>query len=126
MSEAGKTCAEDPFCGVKTAKDPANATDFEKKHSPVIKAPETVKPGETFQVVVEVGKVVPHPNEPGHFIQWVELYSGETFLARAELTPALTEPVVTFSVRLDHVHPLKAVARCNLHGVWAGKKDLKA
>ena len=125
MSEQGKTCAEDPFCGMKKPKDPTNATDFEKKHTPVIRTPDTVKKGEVFSAIVEVGKIVTHPNEPGHFIQWVELYSGDTFLGRAELTPVLTDPVVTFAVRLDHIHPLKAVARCNLHGVWVGTKELK-
>jgi len=125
MSEETKTCEQDPFCGVKVIKDPANPTDFEKKHTPVIKAPDTVTPGEVFTVTVEVGKVVPHPNEVGHFIQWVELYSGDTFLARVDLTPVMTDPVVTVPVRLGHGHTLKAVARCNLHGVWVGHKDVK-
>ncbi|UCE92503.1 MAG: class II SORL domain-containing protein [Methanobacteriota archaeon] len=110
---------------MKSAKDPANATDFEKKHTPVVKAPDQVKKGEFFDVTVEVGKVVPHPNEAGHFIQWIELYSGDTFLSRVELTPVMTDAVVTFPVRLDHVHTLRAVARCNLHGVWEGRKGLK-
>jgi superoxide reductase len=125
VNEEAKTCEADPSCGVKSAKDPANATDFEKKHTPVIKAPDTVKKGEFFDVTVEVGKVVPHPNEPGHFIQWIELYSGDTFLARADLTPTMTDSVATLSVRLDHLHQLSAVARCNLHGAWVGMKDLK-
>ncbi len=125
MSEDAKTCEADPFCGVKSAKDPANATDFEKKHTPVIKAPDSVTKGEFFTVTVEVGKVVPHPNEPGHFIQWIELYSGHTFIARVDLTPVLADATVTIPVRLDHVHPLRAVARCNLHGAWVGEKDLK-
>jgi superoxide reductase len=125
VNEEAKTCEADPFCGVNSAKDPANPTDFEKKHTPVIKAPETVKKGEFFTVTVEVGKVVPHPNEPGHFIQWIELYSGDTFLAGADMTPALADSVATFSVRLEHVHSLKAVARCNLHGAWVGRKDLR-
>jgi len=124
-SEESKTCEADPLCGINSAKDPANVTDFEKKHTPVIKAPESVKLGEFFTVTVEVGKIVQHPNEPGHFIQWIELYSGRTFLARVDLTPAMTDSVTTFSVRLDHIHPLRAVARCNLHGAWVGVKDLK-
>ena len=126
MSEEAKTCEADQLCGVNTAKDPANATDFEKKHTPVIKAPDTVKAGEFFDVTVEVGKVVSHPNEPGHFIQWIELYSGHTFIARADLTPVMSDAVVTIPVRLEHVHPLRAIARCNLHGAWMGEKDVKA
>ncbi|UCE45815.1 MAG: class II SORL domain-containing protein [Methanobacteriota archaeon] len=126
MSEESKTCEADPFCGIKSAKDPANATDFEKKHTPTIKAPDTVKPGEFFDVTIEVGKAVSHPNEPGHFIQWIELYSGPTFIARVDLTPALADTAVTIPVRLEHLHPLKAIARCNLHGAWLGEKNIKA
>lgn len=126
MSEESKTCEADPFCGVKSAKDPANPTDFEKKHTPVIKAPDTIKVGEFFTVTVEVGKNVPHPNEPGHFIQWIELWSGPTFVARVDLTPVMADSVVTIPVRLQHIHPLRAVARCNLHGAWAGEKGIKA
>ncbi len=59
-----------------------------------------------------------HPNENAHYIEWIELYSGETFLARIDLVPRLTEPKVIFVVALDHAHPLIAKERCNLHGLW--------
>jgi superoxide reductase len=38
------------FCGLNTAKDPANMTELEKKHIPVIDCPDKVKAGEPFKV----------------------------------------------------------------------------
>jgi len=113
-------CEEDLFCGLNKARATREEemTDLEKKHTPVIDAPGKVKKGEPFPVSVEVGRLLAHPNENGHFIQWIELYAGETFLARADLVPRLAKPQVTFIVALDHGHPLVARERCNLHGIW--------
>ena len=113
-------CQDDILCGVNRAKSSHadGMTDSEKKHTPVITAPEKVKKGEPFEVYVEVGKYMKHPNENAHFIEWIELYSGETFLARVDLEPKLTEPKVKLVLALEHSHPLIVKERCNLHGVW--------
>lgn len=115
-----KNCEEDMFCGVNKSKteDPKDMDSLEKKHTPVITAPEKVKKGEAFEVKVEVGKYKDHPNEHGHFIQEVELFSGRTFLARETFASARADPVALFKVRLDHGHPLVAYEHCNLHGTW--------
>ena len=48
--------------------------DFKgEKHVPVIEAPAKVKAGEPFKVIVSVGKEIPHPNKPEHFISWIQL-----------------------------------------------------
>ena len=114
------SCEEDLFCGLNKAKSGniEEMTDLEKKHTPIIEAPAKVKRGEAFEVSVEVGKLLAHPNENAHFIEWIELYSGDTFLARVNLEPRLTVPKVKFVVALDHGHDLIAKERCNLHGVW--------
>lgn len=114
------SCEDDIFCGINSAKGAGidEMTDLEKKHTPVIEAPANMKKGEPFEVVIEVGKYLKHPNENAHFIEWIELYSGETYLARINLEPRLTEPKVRFVVALEHAHPLFAKERCNLHGVW--------
>lgn len=113
-------CEDDIFCGINKAKSGSieEMSDLEKKHTPVIEAPPSVKKGEPFEVQVEVGKHMKHPNENAHFIEWMELYSGNTFLARVDLVPRLTEPIVKFTVSLDHAHALVAKERCNLHGQW--------
>lgn len=113
-------CNNDLFCGVNSTQstDISEMSDLEKKHTPVIEAPRMVKKEESFVVSIMVGKLLTHPNENGHFIEWIELYSGDTFLARTDLVPRLTSPKVSFTVALDHEHSLVARARCNMHGVW--------
>ncbi len=119
-------CEGDLFCGVNSAKDPADMTDLEKKHVPVITAPDSVQKDECFDVTVEVGKHLAHPNEREHYIHFVELYADHTFLGRADFTPVKTCPVARFCVRLDHIHnQLRALEFCNLHGMWEGGKGLQ-
>lgn len=124
-TEAKFSCGQDMLCGVRTAKDLNALSELEQKHIPVISAPAEVKREQVFEVTVEVGKFKAHPNEPGHFIEWVELYSGDTFLFRANLSGSLTQPKVTASIKLNHAHGLlKARAKCNLHGLWEGAKEI--
>jgi len=107
------------FGGVNRPADPRKLTDLEKKHLPVISAPDSVKAGQCFEITVEVGKLLAHPNENGHFIEFVELYADEIYLARADLTAVTTCPAVRFCVALGGaVKELRAYDRCNLHGVW--------
>ena len=113
------------FVGVNEPKDPANPTDLEKKHIPVIEAPEAVKLGECFTVEIEVGKLLAHPNEPGHWIQFLELYADDAYLARADFTAVTTCPKTTLCVALAHpAKELRVYERCNLHGTWVGRKAI--
>jgi len=123
---ASSECIEDLFCGVNTVSDIKQASDLEKKHLPIITAPETVKRGEKFEVIVEVGKLLAHPNEPGHFIEFIELYAGDTYLARIDFTAKTTCPIMKVCVLLDHSHgKLRAFERCNLHGTWENEIDIQ-
>ena len=119
------TCDEDILCGVNLAKNRADLTDLEKKHIPVIDAADNVKRGESFQVNVEVGSLLAHPNEPAHFIEWIELYCGDTFLGRTQYSGGASYPQAVFKVKLNHAHgPLKARGKCNIHGIWEEVKDI--
>jgi len=119
-------CEEDLFCGVNMVKNWDNMTDLEKKHLPVITAPKSVRKGECFEVMVEVGKLIQHPNEPGHHIEFIELYADHTYLARIDLTARRTCPIMKICVSLDHMHDkLRAYERCNLHGVWEGHAEIE-
>jgi superoxide reductase len=105
--------------------DPVNPTDLEKKHIPVITAPDRVKAGECFEVTVEVSKLLAHPNENGHFVEFIDLYAGKLYVARLDLTAKRTCPVLKLCVALEKdLGPLRAFARCNLHGVWESTKQI--
>jgi len=126
-NEGNQTVAEgkDLFAGINKPADPSNLTDLEKKHLPVIAAPDRVKPGECFEVTVEVGKLLTHPNENAHFIEFVELYAGHVYLARMDFTARTTCPVMKVCLSLPKdLGPLRAFGRCNLHGVWSAEKAI--
>lgn len=99
--------------------------DFDNKHTPYIVLPEKIEKQKPFQVKIKVGKTIEHPMEAGHFIQWIELYAGENFVARADLSPLITKAEVSFTVVLENSTVLKAVERCNLHGDWGYTTDVK-
>lgn len=121
-----QTCEENLFCGINRPKDqnPDKMSDIEKKHTPVIEISEKPEKGQTFQVIVKVGEYLKHPNEHGHFIQWIELYSGDTYLGRTDFGSERSDPKVVFTVKLNHIHPLSAIGHCNLHGTWGATKEL--
>jgi len=76
-----------------------------EKHVPVIeKTPEGVK--------VKVGSV-PHPMEPKHFIEWIEVIAGGKAY-RQFLQPG-QPPEAVFEVADANV---TAREYCNLHGLW--------
>ena len=114
------------FVGVNEPADVDNPSDLEKKHTPVIDAPDEVKAGECLAVTVEVGKLLAHPNDHDHFIQFVELYADETFLARGSLTSVKSCPKMTFCIALKgSAEELRAYCHCNMHGTWVGRKAVK-
>ena len=121
------TCDDDILCGINEPKDRQNLQDLEKKHLPVIEALEKAKKDEPFEVKVRIGGIdgVEHPNEAGHFIEWIELYCGDTYLGRASYSGGASYPQAIFKVKLSHAHgPLKARGKCNLHGLWENKKEI--
>ncbi len=119
------SCEKDILCGVNQPEDEKEMTDLEKKHVPVIEAPEKVLKDSPFEVKVETGKLVAHPNEPAHFIEWVELYCGDTFLGRVHYSSGVSYPTAVFKVKLSHAHgPLKVWSKCNIHGLWEAEKSI--
>ncbi|WGI16780.1 class II SORL domain-containing protein [Methanonatronarchaeum sp. AMET-Sl] len=99
-------------------------TVLEKKHTIVIDAPNEIEKDEKFKVTVKVGEYMDHPNEPEHFFEWIELYSGETFLSRIHLTPEKTHHKLITEIKLKETTKLIGRARCNIHGVWEGEKQI--
>lgn len=113
------------FADVNWIADPQSPTDLEKKHAPVMSAPSSVQAGELFDVTIEVGKMLPHPNELEHFIEFIELYADDRFLCRVDLTAETSSPKVTFRIALPGpTDELRAYERCNIHGVWASSQDM--
>jgi superoxide reductase len=116
---------DDLFSKINRAENPKDLTELEKKHLPVIDAPDRVKAGEPFPVTIEVGKLLSHPNEPAHHIQWIVLLNGSVTLAIVQLTPVSSSPKVTLKITLEKNAKLRALERCNIHGEWEHSKEVK-
>ncbi|OHB35951.1 MAG: hypothetical protein A3G70_06630 [Planctomycetes bacterium RIFCSPLOWO2_12_FULL_39_13] len=111
------------FCQINTsATGPAETA---KKHVPVITVSGVIKVGQPFVVTIKVGEA-PHVMESGHFIQFMDLYSGHIYISRVDITAELNKPEVTLTVVLPHEgkRTLRAFSRCNLHGIWEGTKEI--
>ncbi|MCX7829079.1 MAG: class II SORL domain-containing protein [Thermanaerothrix sp.] len=114
-----------------------------EKHVPVIEAPSSVKAGEAFEVIVSVGKEIPHPNTTEHHIRWIQLFykpeGGKfayevgkvTFEVHGESTdganqgPAYTEPFGVFKLKASKNGTLVALSYCNIHGLWESSAEVK-
>ena len=121
MSEPGL------FCQVNRVKDPNKKEPLEQKHLAVIEVPSEIKSEQFFNLKIKVGEIE-HPNENGHFIQWIELYVGDVYLGRFDLAPVMTKPEVTIPLSIAHGNRktvLRAVSRCNLHGMWESTKEIE-
>ncbi len=125
MNPSSVIIHKDLFDGVNKIHDPRNPSELEKKHIPDIEAPNEVLKGEFFEVSIIVGRMQTHANEPGHFIQYIDLYADDNFIARTDFAPTRTEPKITLSIGLYHnTEQLIALAACNNHGVWVGSRPI--
>jgi superoxide reductase len=92
-------------CGQPMAHLKENTVDAAKeKHVPV-------KEAAGDGVKVKVGSV-PHPMEEKHYIEWIEVISGET-VYRKHLKPG-EAPEAVFPISGE----CTAREYCNLHGLW--------
>jgi superoxide reductase len=74
-------------------------------------------------VEVVVGREVPHPNTPEHYIVWIQLFGvlkdGHILdLGRAVFKPGIDKPVYSMEIDAAQFNHLFSFSYCNLHGVW--------
>lgn len=98
---------------------------LKEKHTPVIKALEKVRANEEFEVIINVGERVPHPNLVEHHIKWIQVFAeieervfNPVHIATFDLGPTFAEPKVRFRMKLEKTANLIALIYCNLHGAW--------
>ena len=105
--------------------------EYNPKHTPII---EVKKENEVYEIIIEVGKEVKHPNELTHGVQWIDVYFKPeekelVHLARVEFRAhgefnVFTEPKVRLYAKLGK-GKIIALAYCNLHGVWKAEKEVE-
>jgi superoxide reductase len=89
-----------------------------EKHAPVITISNLDGNKKKVSINVGGGK---HPNQMGHWIQWVELRVNDLYIGRTEFSAEITDPVTEFTVNINQSCTVSAVARCNTHGLWETK-----
>jgi len=97
--------------------------DYFDRHAPRIICDKTAKRNEKFKVKVMVGEHYTHPDDPDHYINHVQLWNRETFLAEAHFAPG-TLANLSGNLEVDfYIVPkvsmnLSAMAVCTNHGLW--------
>ena len=98
--------------------------DYFDRHTPHIHCDSYAIEGEKFKVKVRLGTAYTHPDDPDHFIKYVQLWNRETFLAEAHFAPG------TLGNNPEHVEVdfymvpgpvtmnLSAMSVCTKHGLW--------
>ena len=99
--------------------------DYIDRHSPFIHCAATAVKDVPFKVTVKVGNAYTHPDDFDHFIANIQLYTGETLLARADFIPGTLggqdkkgNAEVTFTIVPSKKLSLVAQSYCTKHGVW--------
>ena len=96
-------------CGKPMTLQQEKTSDQGKeKHVPVIER-------SANGILMKVGSV-PHPMEEKHFIEWIEVRSGNAVYIRG--LKAGEKPEVEFCITDTNV---KARVYCNVHGLWTNK-----
>lgn len=107
-----------------------------EKHVPVIHVADEVKAGEEFEVNVNIGEGVGHPNELEHHIAWFKVFfktedgkfpveiGNYDFSAHGE-DDIFSSPSVTVKVTTKKSGTLHAVSYCNIHGLWENSAEVK-
>lgn len=98
--------------------------DYYDRHTPRIICEGKAREGESLRVKVKLGSEYSHPDDPDHFINYIQLWNRETFLAEAHFAPGMLANrsghvevdfyIVTGPVSMN----LTAMAVCTRHGLW--------
>jgi superoxide reductase len=99
-------------------------TTVDPKHTPRLQAPDSVRRGQWFDVVVSVGVGGDHPMLAEHFVRYIALYKDTAEIARVYLHPVYSAPKVTFTIALDEGGTLRALAEPNHSAAWEASKRI--
>ena len=99
-------------------KDPKHPTKAELKHTPDIKVGETNAKGYT-KVEITLGKNgIIHPSTKEHYIDFIEVYADNKLIGKTVFEPGEAMGYVSYNAKLNGAKKIKAVAGCNIHGIW--------
>lgn len=97
--------------------------DYFDRHTPHVLCAEQAERGKEFKVKVRIGEDYPHPDDPDHFIAYIQLWNRETLLAETRYYSGALgnkpgNPEVDFYIVPRNSMNLSAMALCTKHGLW--------
>jgi len=98
--------------------------DYFDRHTPVVICDKKAVEGEKFRVKVRIGTEYTHPDEPDHYIKYIQLWNRETFLAETHFAPGSPGNKPNHSEVDFYIMPgpvsmnLSAMSVCTKHGLW--------
>lgn len=107
---------------IKSPADPANLSEGDKKHLPVIKTTDCGLLDGCTDVHVVVGDVE-HVMQPQHYISYVDFYLDHKFISRVWLAPDVCKPAASIHLAATS-GTVTAIENCNVHGNWMGELTL--
>lgn len=101
--------------------------DYIDRHSAFVSVDGDAKKGEKLKVKVKVGDEYLHPDDPDHYIAWVQLWDGEKMLAQTQFVEgaqgnAPSQAEVDFYIVPTKKLKLTAQAFCTKHGLWQSEE----
>jgi superoxide reductase len=129
FAEAPEKC---PVCGVGKSnynENPQAVHPAEKegkeKHVPAIVVTDTcgLIPQACKDVHIKVGST-PHPMEPEHWIEWIDVYINHVFSARYSMQPQALQAAVGVHLKSEQSGIITAIEHCNKHGTWMSEAKL--
>jgi len=114
-----KSAFHENAAAIKSPADPANLTDGDKKHIPVIKKTSCGLIAECTDVHALVGDMV-HVMDAKHFILYLDFYLDYKFISRVWLSPEVCKPAASLHLSVK-TGKVTVIEHCNLHGNWMGE-----
>ena len=71
---------------------------------------------------IKVGDIV-HPMQAQHYINNIDVYLDNAFVARTELRPDKINPAAAVHLKVDK-GTITAIERCNVHGAWINTAEV--
>jgi len=105
--------------------------DYFDRHMPVVICNDIAKRDEKFQVKVKVGTEYEHPDDPDHYISYVQLWNREKLMAETIFNPGIlghqkSQIEVDFYIIPKQSMNLSAMSYCTQHGLWQSEsKEIK-
>lgn len=108
---------------IKLPEDPANLSELEQKHIPLINVVKACNLLEgCTDLHAKMGAIV-HPMLAEHYITSIDFYLDNQFLSRVVLTPEKLNPAVALHLKAES-GKITVISHCNLHGSYMSETGL--